>query len=177
MKMKKKIAYMIPLIISLCWASESFLIRVSVEFVEIKLRHLSGIPYTEYYTVELEAGDTAIADSSEGIWIDNQSNIPIGLSAMAYDDAVFLPLDESSWDIEPTSGIDTCVVGIALYSESRAPSLSMAQWLDEDFAVIEPYIAPDVDKFGYIFIIVPTDPIRYLEPMHRLRLVIAAYPY
>ncbi len=175
--MNNKIAHIILLMVSLCWAGDNFAINVLVEYIGIELRHLSGIPYTEYHTIELEPGDTAIADSSEGIWIDNQSNIAIGLAAMAYDDTVLLPLEEPCWDIEPISGIDTCAVGIALYSESRPPVFAAVQWLNEEFSVIEPSIMPDVDKFGYIFFVAPTDPIRYLEPMHRIKLVIVAYPY
>lgn len=173
--MTKALIY-ISILIAFSFAQDNFAINVSVEFMAIELLNLNGMPYILYSTATLEPGDTAVCDSADGIWLNNQSNIPVGFIARAYDDTTFILMDTLIWVIDTIVGTDTCATGLALYSVSKSPAVSDVQWLDENFKVIASGLSPGEDKYGYIFFIAPTDSVKYAEPQHRLKMVIAIYP-
>ena len=155
---------------------DNFDISINVEYMGIQLRTLDGLTYTSYITDTLFPGDTTVCDSVDGIWLDNQSNIPVGFIARAYDDSVFLPSDSMAWVLSTRSGIDTCALGIVLYAISRSPNMSGVQWLRPNPAVIYSGLGPGEDRFGYIYLIAPNDTIAYGEPRHRLKIIIGVYP-
>ena len=141
-----------------------------------QLRQLDGTEYTEIYATELEPGDTFWCDSAAGIWLDNQSSVPVNFISWIFDDTSYLPSDTLVWSIEYSPGCDTCAAGIAIYTNPRNPDIVDAQWLDELSQQIITGLPPDIDRYQYVFIIAPTDTVRYGEPDHRLELTIVVVP-
>ena len=172
----KKIALTYLIILaSLVFAVEAeFSINIGVEWIGFDLLHLSGIPYSMFTTEEMEPGDTIFTDSLHGLWIDNTSNIPIDFSAWVYDDTVYLGFVDSLWKIETITGDDSCAFGVALYGGSRSPSISSVIWLDEFSTILVEGLTPGTDRFGYFCVVATSDSVRYGEPTHRLKVVIAA---
>lgn len=174
--MRVSIAYIV-FVVSLALAAEQpFAINISVEFIGIELLNLDGSPYIGFVTDEIDPGEMVVADSARGIWIHNQSNIPIGLISWAFDDMSFLPEGTPLWEINEHAGKDTCAVGLMIYSSPRNPDIGSVIWQTSTPTPIAIDIPPDVDEYGYICIIPPTDPFLYGEPQHRIRLVFGAYP-
>jgi len=152
-----------------------FNIHVSVEFISLELKHLDGFLYTVYMTDTLDPGDTTVCDSIDGVWIDNQSNIPVGIIVWAFDDSGFCAPD-SIWRVDSLPGNDTCCVGISLYSSSRPPDIASALWLDEISQIIETPLIPGEDRYGYIYFVAPTNPADYGERQHRIMTIIGLAP-
>ncbi len=173
-----KIFIHIAVLLSLLFASGSgnFALKVGVEFISIRLLNLSGGTYSSYTTTVLDPGDTAVCDSASGMWIDNQSNIPVGLVAWAYDDTVFVGTDSLLWKLEAFSGVDTCAIGIATYDAPSNPNIADVHWLGINMSIIESGLIPGEDCYGYIFFIAPTDTVKYCEPQHRIKMVIGVFP-
>ena len=157
-------------------SADNFVISVRVNYIAIELLHLDGAPYVAYTTAELEPGDTASVDSVDGIWIHNQSNINIGLVAWAFDDSAYIHDDSLLWKLDTIAGRDTFAVGISLYNTSTAPDVHDAQWLTNESSIIALDIVPGMDKYGYFYFVAPTDSVKYLEPQHRTKITIGAFP-
>ncbi len=153
----------------------SFCVRVTVEFLSLRLLDLGGEEYISFYTALLEPGDTATTDSAAGVWLKNESNVPTGLVAWACDDTFFV-YPESVWAVCALPGRDTCAIGLALYETSCQPNISDAHWLSETPVPVASGLAPGESRFGYIFFVAPTDSAEYGEPQHRVRLTVAVFP-
>jgi len=162
-------------IVSAQGSEASFNIQVSVEFISLELKHLNSIPYTMYMTDTLDPGDTTVCDSVDGVWIDNQSNVPVGIIAWAFDDSGFCA-PETIWNVNLLPGYDTCCVGISLYSTSRSPDIGTVLWLDELMQTLETPLIPGDDRYGYIYFVAPTDPTDYGERQHRIMTIIGLVP-
>jgi len=153
----------------------NFNIQVSVEFIALELKNLEGDAFNTFYTDTLLPGDTVSSDSADGIWIDNQSNVPVNIVSWGYDDTVFCA-PEPIWDIESSAGDDTCCVGLAVYISPNSPNIYSAQWLDEIPQTLASGVAEGDDRYGYIYFIAPTDDVNYGERQHRIITIIGLVP-
>lgn len=175
--MRRVLTYLTIIAVVAFGQTDQFDINVTVEYIGLELFDLNNNPFSEFYTDTLWPSDTLKPDSSMGIRLDNQSNIPVGFLAWAYDDTAFCSAESLLWTVDTfLNRKDTCLVGMALYTAPREPNISNVIWFLQNSRIITTGLAPGEDRFGYLYFIAPADTGIYHEGVHKVTIIIGVYP-